>query len=72
MTKLTEDAPIDVVEQLIAEGEAHRAEQQVLLENQTQGGQDTRETRQSLQAAEEALEALRCRRAYLQAMQTKP
>ena len=72
MTRLTEDTTLDVIEQLIAEGGAHRDEQLMLLETQTRRDQDPSEVRQSLQAIDEALATLRCRQSYLQAMQVKP
>jgi len=72
MTRLSEDLPLDEVEQLIAEGEARRAEMLLVLQTQSQTDPDSNEAQQSLQAIEEALATLYCRRSYLQAMQEKP
>jgi len=69
MTRLSEDLPLDEVEQLIAEGEARRAEMLLVLQTQSQTNPNSNEAQQSLQAIEEALATLYCRRSYLQAMQ---
>ncbi|ACL58594.1 hypothetical protein [Methylobacterium nodulans] len=72
MAELPEDTTLDVIEQLIDEGETRRAEQVLLIEMQDRRGQDTTEAEQVLQEIEDTLAALHCRRAYLRAMQTDP
>ena len=72
MASVPEDLPLNEVEQLIAEGEARRAEQLLVLQTQLRPDQDPNDARQNLQAIDEALAALRCRRSYLHAMQEKP
>ena len=72
MVDLPEDAPLDVVDDLIAEAEEHRIEHIVLIEYQTRQRQNTRDAERILAKIEAILAGLRCRRSYLQAMQAKP
>ncbi|WP_407528352.1 hypothetical protein [Methylobacterium oryzisoli] len=72
MAELPEDTPLDIIEQLIAEGEARRVEQATLVETQARCGQDIAEAQRQLQETEDTLAALHCRREYLRAMQAPP
>ena len=72
MVDLPEDTPLDVVDHLIAEAEAHRIEQVALIEHLTRQAQSTTAAEQQLTQIEEILSALLCRRAYLHAAQEKP
>jgi len=69
---LPEDTTLDVVENLITEGEACRAQQVLLIETQTRGGQEVTEARQQLVNIEDTLTALYRRRAYLKTMEAPP
>ena len=65
MAELSEDTTLDVVDHLIAEGEASRIEQVALIEHLIHHGQSAVEAERVLTEIEDILAALRCRRSYL-------
>ncbi|MFE1600502.1 hypothetical protein [Methylobacterium sp. ID0610] len=72
MAELPEDTTLDVVDQLIGEGETRRAEQVLLVAMLARRGEDATAARQMLREIEDTLATLHCRRAYLRAMKTGP